>query len=283
MKNLVYFASGKYKKEYQNLPVDKVYLIDSIFRKLNPSIIFSIGKVTCIGMDALKSISYLKEKQVKIDFFVSLNEGLYEGGGSYAINSDMFLGYTMPLLKDKYIHIMNKSYYNNQYNVSMDLPFKKKELFKGDKKFIDPTLFSNDQYHKENAKVFQMSKINNSLSVSLNSNIRLIVDHESIWNYYDNLGLVILSLFPQGQGDFFKKFNKIIDINKTTYNSVLELCIKNKIPNIGFTPWLKGNYTELFDVLNNYNKEFPKNITLFHLNKSDYANLKKELNTFIYK
>ena len=90
-------------------------------------------------------------------------------------------------------------------------------------------------------------------------------------------------MFPQGQGDFFKKFNKVININNTDYKSILELCVKNKISKIGFTPWLKGNYTELFEILNNYKKEYPKEITLFHLNMSDYGNLKKELNTFIYK
>ncbi len=35
----------------------------------------------------------------EIDCFVSLNEGLYEGGGSYANNSDLFLGCAMPLFK----------------------------------------------------------------------------------------------------------------------------------------------------------------------------------------
>jgi len=283
MTTLVYFASGPNKKEYQDLHFDKIYLIDNCFKKGKWNNVYSEGKVICIGMDCLESIAFLKKEKVKIDCFVSLNEGLYEGGGSYAINSDMFLGYAMPLFKKEYIHIMNKNYYNNRYNVSMDLPFKKEELFKEDIKFIDPTTFSSEQYHKKNTKVFQMRRIKNYLSVTLNSNIKLTVNHESIWNHFNKLDLVILSLFPQGQGDFFKKFNKVININNTDYNSILELCVKNKTPNIGFTPWLNGNYTELFGVLNNYKKEYPKEITLFHLNKSDYADLKKELNTFIYK
>ena len=41
----------------------------------------------------------------------------------YPINSDMFIGYVMPILSDEYIHIMNKNYYGNQYHVTMDFPY----------------------------------------------------------------------------------------------------------------------------------------------------------------
>jgi hypothetical protein len=111
MTTLVYFASGPYKIEYENLTYDQIYLIDNCFK----SEIFEIGKVKCIGMDCLKAVDYLKGKGVIIDCFVSLNEGLYEGGGSYAINSDMFLGYVMPIMRNEYYHIMNKNYYMGQY------------------------------------------------------------------------------------------------------------------------------------------------------------------------
>ena len=37
MKTLVYFASGHLKKVYHNLPFDKIYLVDNIFRNRNQS------------------------------------------------------------------------------------------------------------------------------------------------------------------------------------------------------------------------------------------------------
>ena len=130
MKILVYFASGPSRDEYQDLDFDKIFLIDKCFRnrKRYPHNLFSEGKITCIGLDCLESIEFLKNEKVQIDCFVSLNEGLYEGGGSYAINSDMFLGYAMPLFKDRYCHIMNKNYYHNMYHVTMNLPYDIEEI-----------------------------------------------------------------------------------------------------------------------------------------------------------
>src|SRR5438034_5417277 len=141
MKTLVYFASGQYKEEYQDLDFDRIYLVDNCFRnRQNYEGTFSTkGKVKCIGMDCLESIEFLKKEDVLIDCFVSLNEGLGEGGGSYAINSDMFLGYAMPLFKDKYIHIMNKNYYRYfPHKVSMDLPFAMEEIKENDKRYLSP-------------------------------------------------------------------------------------------------------------------------------------------------
>ena len=110
-------------------------------------------------MDCLESIEYLKNEKVQIDYFVALNEGLYEGGGSYAINSDMFLGYAMPLFKQRYIHIMNKDYYHNMYHVSMDLPYEIEEIKEDDDRYLNPYIFSKDDYHEGHAKVFQMDKL----------------------------------------------------------------------------------------------------------------------------
>ena len=163
MRTLVYFASGCYRQEYQELEFDKVYLIDNCFKmrqQKEPNFI-NIEKVTCIGMDSLQSVKFLKEENIKIDCFVSLNEGLYEGGGKYAINSDLFLGYVMPLLKDKYIHIMNKNYYNNIYHVTMDLPYNVEEIMEKDNRYLDPFIFSKDNYHYGHAKVYQMCRIHN--------------------------------------------------------------------------------------------------------------------------
>ena len=50
----------------------------------------------------------------------------------YPINSDMFLGYIMPILSDEYIHIMNKKYYGNHYHVTMDLPYQMTDIKEGE-------------------------------------------------------------------------------------------------------------------------------------------------------
>ena len=81
MKTLAYFASGPIRKQYHNLNFDNIILIDNCFRKLyDKTNVFKEGKITCIGMDCLEAINYLRKENVRIDYFVSLNEGLYEGG-----------------------------------------------------------------------------------------------------------------------------------------------------------------------------------------------------------
>ncbi len=277
MKTLVYFASGRNRSEYQRLDFERIILVDKCFRnkKLYKNNGLQINKVTCIGMDCLESIKFLKQENIKIDCFVSLNEGLFEGGGRYAINSDLFLGYVMPLLKDNYIHIMNQNYYCNMYNVSMDLPFEMKEISENDKRYISPFIFSKDDYHKNNAKVFQMLRIFNIQNIFLNPKLKISIINDSIWNYYNELDRIVILFTSQGQRNFFDKLPKVIDLNHSSIDEIFSICKKNKIEKIGFTPWGRGDYNSFINRVKEFNDEYPKELYLFHLNKNDYKKIKK--------
>jgi hypothetical protein len=207
---------------------------------------------------------------------IGLNEGLFEGGaGGYAVNGDMFLGYCMPILSDEYIHIMNQNYYGNNYHVTMDLPYLKTEIFEGDQYYLNPLIFSDDSYHVGNAKVFRMKKYISVKYLNINSNIQLSIIQDSIWKYTDELGLIATSITPQGQGIFFDRLNKVRSLNKFSVTEILDICVQKKVERIGFTPWAKGNYSSFIDQIKNYTEEFPKVISLFHLNEKDYRSLKE--------
>ena len=242
----------------------------------NPNIQVShSGKVICLGIDCLDAVNYLKQHEIKIDTFISLNEGLYEGGkGGYAINSDMVLGYIIPILNDTYIHIMNKSYYGTNYHVTMDLPYLKTEIFEGDPDYFNPLIFSEDEYHKGNAKVFRMKKSISVEHLNINPNLHVSIIHDSIWNYTDELDLLIFTLKPQGQGSFFDRLNKVVSIRDYTIAEILDHCVKRKIERIGFTPWANGKYSTFIDQIKNYSQEYPKIISLFHLNRNDFKSLR---------
>lgn len=277
MRTLVYFASGCDRYEYQELDFDRIILIDNCFKngRRYPKIIFNKGKLTCLGMDCLKSVEYLKNENIKIDCFVSLNEGLDEGGGSYAINSDFFLGYIMPLLKDNYIHIMNRDYYHNLYNVSMDLPYEMEEISENDKDYISPFTFSKDDYHKGHAKAYKMKRIFKTQNFSFNSRLKFSINQDSIWNHYEKLDLIVISFTQQGQGTYFDKLPKIINLNSNSIDEVFEHCKTNKIEKVGFTPWGNGYYSAFINRLKDFEGDFPKEIFLFHLNKDDYREIKE--------
>ncbi len=275
MSTLVYFASGPNRDEYQSLNFDKIYLIDNYFRneRRNINRVFEDGKVTCVGMDCLESVEFLRNENVQIDCFVSLNEGLFEGGGRYAINSDMFLGYIMPLLKDNYIHIMNKNYYCGMYNVTMDLPYSVHEIGENDKRYLDPMIFSKEDYHVKHAKVFVMTRLNSVRSEDINPKIRLSVHHDSIWNHYDSLDALALSISEQGQHDFFDRIPKVLNMKKMSVDDVLAYCVENKISRIGFTSLWRRVKDHLFETIKNCEDEYPKEILYFHLNRLENRGL----------
>ena len=60
-----------------------------------------------------------------------------------------------------------------------------------------------------------------------------------------------------------------------TPDEILDICVQKKIERIGFTPWGKGNYSSFADLIKNYSKDYPKVISLFHLNRKDYRSLKE--------
>lgn len=277
MKTLVYFASDPIKKEYHNLNFDRIYLIDYCFKRgINDTISYD-GKITCVGMDCLESINYLKQENVKIDCFVSLNEGLSEGGGNYAINSDIFLGYVMPLLKDNYIHIMNKRYYQNfRGRVSMDLPYNTIEIDETNRHYISPSIFSEYISVINDAKVFQMIRlVTTDKEIIINPKIKIKLIHDSIWNYYEELDTIVISFTQQGQDDFFDKIPKVCNLTKMSMNEVFDYCEKNNIRKIGFTPWGKGFYNDFMWKIKSRKSNYPSEILLFHLNKNDYPDFYK--------
>jgi hypothetical protein len=234
------------------------------------------GKVIFLGMDCLNAVDYLRKHRVRIDCFVSLNEGLSEGGGYYAINSDMCLSYIMPILSDEYIHIMNKYYYDgHNYHVTMDLPYLITEISEGDQDYLDPFLFSDNEYHKGHAKVYRMKKQISVEKLNINPNIKISLIQDSIWNYTHELDLLVISITPQGQGDFFKGLRKVISIRDMSMEQILDYCVKKKVESIGLTPWAHGKYSTFIDQIKNRTMKYPKRISLFHLNRNDFKSMRE--------
>jgi hypothetical protein len=223
MKTLVYFASGNYKNIFQNLPFDRIYLIDNSHKnpypidmrereriiqipiiidargreidkrrkfccfdemprigdfnmsiivdykvqridfengvsdwnivKSNPAVkkIYKRGKVYCIEMDCLEAVEYFKRENIRIDCFVCLNEGLFEGGGYYPINSDKFMKKVNPILNENYIHLMKKEYYGKGNECSFDFMNNMLEIDSNNENYLSPSIFSD----LKDAKVYQ--------------------------------------------------------------------------------------------------------------------------------
>ena len=275
-KTLVYFASGPYNPEYEELNYDRIFLVDFIFSRGSVVNQARDSKVTCLGMDCIRAVDHLKNLKVKVDVYVVLNEGLFEGNGHISLNSDIVLGHLMPILSNEYIHILNKDYYGHDYHVTMNLPYEMSEIHPEDADYLDPFLFSSDAYHKGHAKVYWMKKKQTpAFELKLNPGIKVSIIHDSIWCHTEELDQIGVYFVPQGQGDYFNRIKKVCSLREHSLAELLEHCVKNKLDRLGLTPWAQGHYNDFIDLIKSYNKEYPKEISLFHLNSKDYQSLKK--------
>jgi hypothetical protein len=233
----------------------------------------SSNKVTCLGMDALEAIDFFKKNEIKIDILAIINEGMAEGGGYMPLNVNYVLSYITPTLSEEYIHILNSQYYDKGLHVNLDLPIEKKLLSKDDVGWIDPSIFSEDW--GKDAEVFRVKKKPSLIEITLNPNIRTLVIHDTIWNYYNQLDLVVLSIKEPERRYFFSTKKKVMTITDLPILNLFAYCNRNKIESIGFTPWGRGRYSSFIDFIKEYKGEFPKRISLFHLNNNDYNSLKE--------
>jgi hypothetical protein len=273
MSNLVYFASGSYKDEYQNLPYDFVYLVDKYFE--HEQSILRIGKVICLKMDALIASEYLIKNRITIDCFVSINEGLFGGGGNYVINSDAFMGYVFPILKDEYIHIIDRSYYTHPYIVKMNWPISKKELKVTDCRFIHPIFFASAN-KKKLGNVYLINKKRNCRQLKMISNKKVFVINDSIWSDYNRNDLFCLSINNPNTNNFFYSKSNVLNIRNYNFCDVLAYCEMNKILKIRLLPWLQGQYQAIIDLILEHKNTYPEEIYFYHFNKNDYKSFREK-------
>lgn len=268
MKNLVYFASGSYKEDYQNLPYDHIYLIDGRFHFNRDNEV--IGKVTCLKMDALEAANHLINHKIFIDCFVSINEGLFEGGGNYVINSDAFMGYVFPILREQFIHIIDRAYYNYPYIVKMNWPVIKKEINIGDEFYLDPNLFSTVT-REDYGNVYLIKKEVKKRKLDLACKTSVFVVNDSIWSDYNKEDFFFLSINNPNTNEIFYSRSNVLNVNDYTFNEILILCEEKKIAKIRMMPWLRGQYEEIINAIIQNKNEYPKEIYFYHMNKKDYS------------
>ncbi|GGE15711.1 hypothetical protein [Psychroflexus salis] len=291
MKTLLYLASGPYLDVYSNLSIDKLFFVEKDDMKWTQSYENIPTNAEWINKDILVSVAELKSRNIKIDYLVSLNEGLNEGGGGYAILSDVVMGYLSPILRDEFILICDFSHYpidiRDQY-ARLDWGFEKvKELKEGDSGFIDPKTFTESQeYNSGNyGHVFKMKRISCSARFYIaNQNVQMKLVQGSIWvdeESLDTIGINIKQTTLVGEAaynsqsvsDFFLSKPKVFNLKDMTFDAILEYCEQNSIKNLGLCPWLQGNYQEVIKGLQGNLPNSLESISFYHLNINDFEQL----------
>jgi hypothetical protein len=293
MKTLLYLASGFCYPEYADLPFDKMIFVDRD-RSLASSYKPYSPKIEFIGKDALLAIDQLKSSNLKIDCLVSVNEGLYQGGGDYPVFSDFLMGYLSPILNDEFTLICDLKYYAGPHRgvfSKLDLGFEKIRLTPEDKLYIKPTIFScakRQNYTPNYGNVFLMKKKRKKKTINITSSIpELTVVNCSIWEdaeKLDFIGLNLVSKYSLGPRcrssyryytvyDFFINKPKVYDVNSKSIEEIIAYCIDNKLKRIGIVPWMKNHYEPVVEYLANLEQNVIESITFYHMNKNDFAYL----------
>ena len=292
-KNLLYLASGGYKPAYENLPFDYMYFVDgnSNFKNSYPQ---NHPKITFLGMDALLAIDHLKSKQVKIDCVVLINEGLYQGGGSYPLFSDFLTGYLSPIVQTEYLLICDLSYYNSNLTAVTKMNWGHiilKKLTSEDNNYINPKLFTSYRDFLPDelfGDVFLMKKEHKITPLqSSNSAVKIEIVHGSIWedeidldfmglNLKSNHSLVGRNSITRNVVDFFESKPKVHNIKEKDFSEILTISNQHHAKRIGLVPWNNGNYDEILNLLNTMPVNNIEFIRFYHLNKGDFKDLYAE-------
>lgn len=289
MKTLLYLASGPYYEEYESLPYDKVILVDSAstYANYRPG---NNSKVEFMNMDAMYTIKALKERNIKIDCLVSLNEGLLEGGGLYPIFSDFLIGYLSPILNDEILVISDPDYYGalrmSSVVKNMDWGFVGKKVKPNDAEFIYPGIFSSQQralslmYDKKFGQIKKLIRNRSEHTLNMKSKLTVKLIHGSIWEN-SNADLIGIGLSGENHltgvsrnvtiKKFFHEHNNFRNIHQLEFNDIIRICEEKKLRTISLAPWKDGDYEQVIRDIQEFDGNFPAELNLYHLNKTDFA------------
>ncbi|WP_210487325.1 hypothetical protein [Rufibacter aurantiacus] len=273
-RNLVYYASGREVRDaYFALPFDHVVLVDYCFQKT-----FNIKKnVITIGLTALQATAVFKEAGIRFDAFVCINEGLWEGGGSYPINGNWSMGTILPVLKEKYLHISCPKYYGHRrWKKMFNLPHQAVLLDDKAEGYINPTVFSDYHHNGNGFCVWQVTKQPGSPASFLAGNRKVTVQRKNIWDDYDVLNSLLVRCSPHEARNLQKVAPKASPLMKTDSNEqILSYCTLHRIEKLGLTPWRGGQYNSFINFLkaNETRFPYPKEVYFYHLHQNDFKQL----------
>jgi len=284
---LVYLASGPNREEYENLPYDKVILIDYNYFKND-----QFGdKVECWSCNVIEAVERFHQRNMKINCLVNINEGLQEGGGSFVMLSDFMMGYLSPLLKDEFILVTNLPYYQSVHIYGkikkLDWGFDFTQISRDEPDFVDPWQFSHYSRGRSMGKegfgeVFRLRRIQKSKVLHLNPALDVRIKQESIWKDAHKLDFIgvsissakaLLKMNTRDVKSFFLQKDNTHDIRGNSMFRILEYCESHEILSIGLMPWCDGNYTEAIEAIIQHKAVYVKDITFYHLSKHDFAQL----------
>jgi hypothetical protein len=302
-KTLLYLASGSVVESYLSLPFKQMIFIDRkhnvkegmqarCVQTGNRIYNYDNNKLIFIEADVLYGIEMLRDKNLKIDYVVSVNEGLLEGGGNFSVLSDVVMGYLSPILADEFYLVWNPDYYGkSRMRMQPEWGFEKSEVEPDDINFIFPSLFSAEERNQdkisnpEYGKVFRMVRNRKSRDLPVRKGLQCNVVYGSIWDDKDNLDLMGINLIlrhaisspanREHSVDGFFRNKGVYDLYQKSIEEIIEHAKSKGLRRLGLSPWQQGNYSDVLKYLETADLGCVESITFYHLDKKDFKELYK--------
>ena len=286
-KTLLYLASGPIIPEYQALPFGKMIFVDRCGDQGN----VQDNRFEFIRADALIAVEQLLKRNIKIDYLISVNEGLWEGGGNYPVLSDFMLGYLSPILNDEFILVCCPEYYKTLgMTLKPEWGFRKTTLTEADPGFIYPSLFEFNQDLQNNpdfGKVYKMTREKSIRSLQLNLNLDIKLIYGSIWDAATELDLIGINLLSRhkidtlGRSDYtidqFFKDKGVFDLNGRSIQEITAHVKAKGFKRLGLCPWMNDNYSDVIAYLRELEPGSIECIYFYHLHRGDFEQLYDEV------
>ncbi len=266
---VAYFASGNRPMDLKSWDIDLLILVDNSFHKSEFG-----EKIWEIKSDAIEAVDLLASKGIKLDVFISINEGLNEGGGNYPLNGQFFIGYLMRILNPNYIHIYAPNYYSHTSPKYLshklpNIPYVINALKQSD--FIyDLSLLNNGGGYLP--KVFKMKRLDEAcVQHPIFKHIKLV--RKSIWEDAESLTKLFLpenTMLP-----YLKLFStKIIDFIRGDFPFFkLNNVSITKGGTIGLVPWNSKDYKSELLKLNEWSISNDVLVSVYYLDEGDFSKL----------
>lgn len=266
----IYFASGDYLEEYHRAPeqlnFDKLVLVDYCFNQCK-----LIDNIAIIPSESCSAIRVFKDLGIKFSAFISLNDGLNEGGGFYSHHSNYFLSYALQILSDPHLHVYSWDYFRNTNNKKIaDIDHHITDIT------LDPSIERLLRYKVQNLNIYKLKKRKTLKMIYQNGKATINIINQSIWNDADKLDRIYvksrdyLYRFTSNHKTEMISKGNCISRNNESLHIFINDCMKYK-DKIGTMPFGYDNYKEF---LNNI-RSIDCNVNLYHLNKNDYRIIKE--------
>lgn len=286
----LYHSSCRYHKDFQSIPADAVILCSNEFRQNE-----RIGNVYCIKCHNNLLLKILLEMDIEIESVIFIRDGCVEGGNDEFSNTSTYFGRLLTVLREKSFvltdHGTSEGFFDTPVRaIRLGTLPSYRSIIRRSHPLSKPTFWEVHKRH-EPPTAFRLG------------NIQIQLIHGSIFDFLETLDLaVFFSHKPTGLGHYFeldtsnevffsrhseycrpkdlfgeyilKDVKRYIQISRDRihiWENALKFAFEHKLERTGFVPFGWRLYQRSHETLKYYNRDYPKEIVLFHLNKGDYS------------